>query len=114
MRCASIPPGGAPPRGVKAVLYARATLAQRSGRDLLGSPLAGDGHVLEAIVRQAIDQETGDVVSPGCRRSEIGDEHQRRVLQEGALNVDVLGFTPDRILFEIRRGNLGVEVWVVV
>src|SRR5262249_15497524 len=63
--------------------------------------LAVDGHILESVVRQTVDQEAANVGAPGRRGAEVGDEHQRRVAQERALNVHVLRFAFDRILFEV-------------
>src|SRR5205807_1040642 len=44
--------------------------------------LAGYGHILEAVVRQTVNQEATDVVAPCRGGAQIGDKHQWCVIQE--------------------------------
>src|SRR5215471_15706188 len=78
------------------------------------SVLASDAHVFEAVVREAVDEEAVDVVTPGAGGTQVCYEDQRRVVEEGALDGVVFGFARGRILLQVGLRDLVAEVRVVI
>src|SRR5438270_68249 len=63
-------------------------------------------HVLEAVVREAVDEEAVHVLLPAGGRGRIGDEDERRVVQIDLLNLRVIRLALLRVLLQVRRGDL--------
>src|ERR1051326_6519278 len=61
---------------------------------------ARQSYVFESIVRKSVDEKAMHVVAPRGRRSQIGHEHQRRVIEIDSLDFTVLRLARHRVLLD--------------